>query len=500
MQSSREMRWTQPRLVAAAGIVAFALVLRLITLPHRALWLDELLSAAFATHGPFKTLLTVLRFDVHPPLYYLQLSVWGALGHSDAWLAGNSIFWSVAAVALLLALASRRYGFSVGAWAALLLAVSPAVLAYADQVRMYSFIAFLMILAWDAVERWLEQPSLRTAAYLVATQLLVTYSHAVGVLMLSGVVVYGGARLLMDRDWRRIVHWVGLEAAVLTLSIPALLIGAVHQVPHVGVPTPTELVATWTFLSTGSPRPDGAHALFGAAFLILLGAGLAAPKSRLHLACLVFTPILVAAIVSYALRPVWLERIFVPMLPLMMLGLALAANLERDRLGKALRIATGGLAAAWLAFAVGDHSWRPRGDGFKPAADALLAKVAPGQAIAMSESLVFWAMMRDLAGPEWGDPLREQFETPRWTPVIKRLPSGVRTIMTPDRRPHDVRGAQAVLLDLGQAWPDPKGDLFVVSGAMPASPPPPTAIEGRVLADRQDYERVIVQRWRRVAP
>lgn len=500
MQSPHEMRWTQPRLVAGAGIVVFALVLRLITLPHRALWLDELLSAAFATHGPFKTLLTVLRFDVHPPLYYLQLSLWGALGHSDSWLMANSIFWSVAGVALLFAVASRRYGFSVGVWAALLLAVSPAVLGYADQVRMYSFIAFLMILAWDAVEGWLQQPSLKTSAWLVLTQLLITYSHAVGLLMLSGCVVYGGVQLLMARDLRRIGHWIGLEGAVLVLSAPALLIGAVHQVPHVGVPTPMELIATWTFISTGSPRPDGPHAFFGIAVLALLGFGLAARKSRLHLACLVFTPILVIAIISYALRPVWLERVFVPMLPLLMLSLALAANLERERLAKALRLAVGCLAVAWLAFAVGDKGWRPRGDGFKPAAEALLAKAAPGQAIVMNESLVFWAMMRDLAGPDWGDPLREQFETPRWTPVIKRLPSAVRTIMTPDRQVHDVRGAQTLLLEPGQAWPDPKGDLIVVSGAMPASPPPPTTISGRVLADRQDYERVIVQRWRRLRP
>ena len=262
MQETTDARgWKRGHIALGCAIVAIALIVRLAGLPRRWLWYDELLSANFSAHGPIDTLLSVLRFDVHPPLYYVQLSLWMVFGKSDAWLMANSVFWSVAAIGLLLFLAGRRYGPRVGLWAAALLAVSPAALAYADQVRMYAFIAALMILAWEALEQWLAKDRPLTALLLIASQLAVAYSHAVGILMLSGCVLMAGLRLLEARDFSRLWRWIALESVVLALSLPALLIGTVHEVSHTTAPHPSVLAATWGFLSTGASHPGTVHIL-----------------------------------------------------------------------------------------------------------------------------------------------------------------------------------------------------------------------------------------------
>src|SRR5262245_48231987 len=83
------------------AILGLALLVRCIGVTHRWLWFDELLSANFSGHGPWAALVSSLRFDVHPPLYYLQLSLWALPSRGDLWLMANTIAWSTAAVALL---------------------------------------------------------------------------------------------------------------------------------------------------------------------------------------------------------------------------------------------------------------------------------------------------------------------------------------------------------------------------------------------------------------
>ncbi len=55
------------------------------------MWFDELLSATFVAHDLPRHALTNLRFDIHPPLYYFQLSLWTLGGHSDFWLMLNTV-------------------------------------------------------------------------------------------------------------------------------------------------------------------------------------------------------------------------------------------------------------------------------------------------------------------------------------------------------------------------------------------------------------------------
>ena len=75
----RQHRTTTTLLIAL--IIAGGSLLRLHALGREGFWQDEVYSASFAQLSILGTALAVFLLDVHPPLYYLQLNLWGRLGH-----------------------------------------------------------------------------------------------------------------------------------------------------------------------------------------------------------------------------------------------------------------------------------------------------------------------------------------------------------------------------------------------------------------------------------
>src|SRR5437588_10340003 len=90
---------TNPRLgFMVAALFVAALGIRAVFIWKDRLWLDEVWSATFAVQSPFDVIIATLRFDPHPPFYYLQLWLWATISHSTFWLFANSLFWSWLAV------------------------------------------------------------------------------------------------------------------------------------------------------------------------------------------------------------------------------------------------------------------------------------------------------------------------------------------------------------------------------------------------------------------
>jgi mannosyltransferase len=126
-------------LVAVAAGIALRFVAR------SPLWLDEALSVNIAKL-PLGDIPEALHHDGHPPLYYALLHGWmQVVGTSDT--AVRALSGVIAVVTLPLAyLAGRRRGGPVLGWITLgIFAVSPFVLRYATETRMYSMVTFLVL-------------------------------------------------------------------------------------------------------------------------------------------------------------------------------------------------------------------------------------------------------------------------------------------------------------------------------------------------------------------
>lgn len=126
-------------------LAAFAL--RIYRIDAQSLWYDEGFSIALARSGLSECIDWTAQ-DVHPPLYYLLLHFWIRMCGDHA-LATRlfSLLVSVAAIPVLYHLARKTMSQVAGLVAALLAAVSPFYVYYAQETRMYALVTLFTLLS-----------------------------------------------------------------------------------------------------------------------------------------------------------------------------------------------------------------------------------------------------------------------------------------------------------------------------------------------------------------
>ncbi|BCX03711.1 MAG: hypothetical protein KatS3mg053_1649 [Candidatus Roseilinea sp.] len=147
------MRWFDSR-AAVIGLLFVAFVLRIANLTGESLWRDEVDSVRFA-FDPLSALLarfTTIGFN--GPLYHLIVRGWLSLaGVGDFALRYLSLVCGVVLVALVYVLGRRMFGARAAPIAAWLAAVSPVLIWYAGEGKMYSLQPMLLALALYALLR-----------------------------------------------------------------------------------------------------------------------------------------------------------------------------------------------------------------------------------------------------------------------------------------------------------------------------------------------------------
>jgi mannosyltransferase len=129
-------------------LVFLAFVLRIAHLGDQSFWYDEGQSHYFAHQDSLGAMLDVISDSDHPPLYFILLYLWMSVaGRSEFALRFTALFWSVLLVPLIYLLGRRAFGTREGRVAALLMAVSPFNVWYAQEARMYTLATFLGLLS-----------------------------------------------------------------------------------------------------------------------------------------------------------------------------------------------------------------------------------------------------------------------------------------------------------------------------------------------------------------
>lgn len=255
-------RRSLPRWLILAAILLLAAGLRFYCLACQSLWSDEGNSVALARAG-FAEIARRTAFDIHPPLYYWLLKLWTALfGTGEAGVRSLSAALGAALVLASAGLGARRFGRRVGLLVALLSAVSPLQVYYAQETRMYTLLALLGAAAvWAGLEVMAgARPGRAADLIYVAAATAGLYTHYAFPVVLAAINLAAAAWLWAGRAepaWgRRLGRWAALQA------IPALLYAP-------WLPVAWRQIRTWPDLS--EPAPAGQIAL---AVLRLLGFGL----------------------------------------------------------------------------------------------------------------------------------------------------------------------------------------------------------------------------------
>ena len=126
-------------------VLLLALLTRLWGLDYHSLWFDESVSMIWASSGPGYTWESTFGLvkDKHPPVYYLLLHFWRellkpfGLGNSDAALRLVGSLLGVLTVLGVLVLVRRLSGRPTALLAGGLVALSPALVWYSQELRMF---------------------------------------------------------------------------------------------------------------------------------------------------------------------------------------------------------------------------------------------------------------------------------------------------------------------------------------------------------------------------
>lgn len=228
--SSRRGAW-----LALALLLLLAAALRFHRIGAPSLWNDEGNSAALAG----RSLAQIARDaanDIHPPLYYWLLSGWTrCVGSSEVGLRSLSALLGVALVALIYALGRLLAGRWAGLAAALLAAVNPFQVYYAQEARMYMLLAALGALAFYAALMWAAtgpgEGVHRWGILYVLAAATGLYTHYAFPMALAAVNLILLLQLLLRARsaddpgravWRRLWRWGALQAGALALFAPWL--------------------------------------------------------------------------------------------------------------------------------------------------------------------------------------------------------------------------------------------------------------------------------------
>jgi mannosyltransferase len=343
-------------MIALGFIVILCALLRFYHLGAASLWSDEIFSRYYLdVFGLHYVLTDGLSTETNPPTYYLLLRGWMSLfGDSEVALRSLSAAASILCVPATYLLGRELGGKSRGLASALLFALCPASLYFAQETRVYAlFMLASTVVLWAAAVYQRDSRSVKAMAFYLLSATLCLYLHATGLLL---VVACGGAVWLYllsngvsTRQAR--FHWMVLNGVVLLLGLPYFLhvftashTGIIDYMPPAGI---HQFVYCASLVVSGmvTPYPWPAFLLAAALFLTLAVSLWLKPLSRRASVTLIGVPCLfitLVLLVSFR-RPILLPRILV----WMVVPLCLIAGKQLLTAGRARYVVLLSLIAAF---------------------------------------------------------------------------------------------------------------------------------------------------------
>jgi hypothetical protein len=196
--TAQTLRVSQTLRVWAALVVITVLggLLRFSAIGAKGLWLDEAFSIWMGRQSLPALLGWLVRIDQHPPLYYSLLHFWLFLGDGEAIVRSLSALLSTLTIPVVYSLGHRLLGERVGLLAALVLALSPFHVQFAQEARMYALLAFCAsAVMLSLADLFIASRTPRILAWIIyvvfSTAALLTHSTAIFLPVAANLFVFG---------------------------------------------------------------------------------------------------------------------------------------------------------------------------------------------------------------------------------------------------------------------------------------------------------------------
>jgi hypothetical protein len=403
-----------------------ALALRVHRLAEPLMRWDEGWSVAHASRS-WSEIVQIASWELHPPLFYLLLKPWLALGRNVFLVRFFPVLVSLLAVPLIFRAAMCWMGRRRLAWlAAGLTAVAPAFVYYAQVTRMYSLVVLWLLLAAWALLYWLDRGGKWALVGLAAASLAALYTFYYSAWALAGLY---GCGLVLARRGRK---WLVVAGAVtLVLYLPWLAYAGVGMLQRMVQTAPSVTVmpvTVWGLLTSTWTALTFDFGSGGLAALIVLAVLLAAllvrwpgrrTVSRLMIPVLTLLTTIGGVLLgsgAYFFAP----RLLTPAVPFLVLLVAWALDWLGSHVKGFLILGLAGLLVAFWPTStrfVYEKSLEVSGPFDPHEYRAVLGERArPGDFVFFNELAPagWYDMDRTSKDPAWGYALR-------WTPIVEPM-------------------------------------------------------------------------------
>ncbi len=332
IQTSKRGVFMGREITASLVVFLLAFMVRLLGIASRPIWYDEAFAILFSEKGLKAMLAGTLTVDasgaaadIHPLAYYTLLGQWmKVFGESLVSVRMLSVLLGVGIVILGYFLVRIMFADSRLALAAALgLALSPFLVHYSQEIRMYALLAFALTAATLAFWQGLHSPKVRWWVLFAICAALAQYSQNLAVFYLVPLSLTP----VFLRRWDKVrsTFLAGLGAVFLYLPWLIQLPAQFNKVQNsywVDRPTVTAIFTTLLTYVTNLPVDTRWLPLALAVTLLVffiaiyqtwlaLHRKLCSARRGLWLAYLAFTPPALAFLFSQW-RPIYIERAFLP--------------------------------------------------------------------------------------------------------------------------------------------------------------------------------------------
>lgn len=389
---------------------------------------DEVWASAAANGSILDSLVFTLRWDVHPPIYYMMIHLWSYISMSDIWLLLNSAILHVSSVIMVFYYVYPKTNLRTGLFTALLVLCCPLLFEYSNMLRMYAWLCFLslaLLLVSDKIIASQMQQK-KFVFYYASIALLLCFSHVLGVFFLFFHFVYVGLTWLTKSKLKVLLHWSLLNLALALVGSFAVINSLLRSVSHAITPDIETIITSLSHVFFGETIPPfiGLPVLLGLIILALIN-----ERSRNYCIAFVLLPLIVFALTSYFVKPIWLDRNFTFMAAIALLTFALSTttNTIREAIAQYLLLI---LFAGNIYNLVHVTNAPPANDQVSYSAlyEHLNTQDRSTKTCYMTQGQMpmFWGALRYVHGYDWGAPMAVQPRAnERWQAMIDKVPQAI---------------------------------------------------------------------------
>lgn len=206
--------FSRPIFLILAGITVSAIV-RVIGLTDSCLWFDEIFSVQSAELGWIDLIEFVAEDIVHPPLFYLVLKLWMAIGGDGLlWLRLCSVLLATFAIVPLVFLGFELKLSQLSiAVATVFYAVNGALIKYSQEVRMYGLLLLLSTTSTWLFSRYYFRG--KSFYSLLAVNLILIYTHYFGWFLILAQLI-----LILSTQRIKFARMIGMISVLVVLFAP----------------------------------------------------------------------------------------------------------------------------------------------------------------------------------------------------------------------------------------------------------------------------------------